>query len=79
MQLGIYTLLGLLLPLATTANPLVKRKEQVCTVVSHGDNGGWVNCRRQPRLDGEYWGKLQNGFKSDYTCYAVGDCYKGNW
>ncbi|KAI9928689.1 hypothetical protein ASPWEDRAFT_149298 [Aspergillus wentii DTO 134E9] len=76
MRLSIYTILSLTLPLAVTANPLVKRKETECTIVSHGD--GWVNCRRQPRVNGEYWGKVQNGVKSDYLCYAIGDCYEGN-
>ncbi|OQD85207.1 hypothetical protein PENANT_c010G08288 [Penicillium antarcticum] len=78
MLLGFYTVLTITLPLAATANPLVKRGEQECSIVSHGDNDGWVKCRRQPRLDGEYWGSVADGNKDRYLCYAVGDCYKGN-
>ncbi|PLB37512.1 uncharacterized protein BDW47DRAFT_106763 [Aspergillus candidus] len=75
MQLSLYTILGLALPLAVTASPLTKRKEVPCTIVS---NDGWVKCRRSPRLDAYYDTRYADGYNDDFKCYKVGDCYKGN-
>lgn len=76
MRLSIYAICGLALPLAVTGSPLTKRKEVQCTIKS---DDGWVKCRQAPRLDAYYDTRYDDGYVDDFQCYAVGDCYKGNW
>lgn len=57
-------------------NPTLTKRDQLCEIIG---SDGAVNCRACPYFDcdvittvnpGEYW---------DFSCYAVGDCYEGNW
>ncbi|KAL1979347.1 hypothetical protein VTN96DRAFT_6188 [Rasamsonia emersonii] len=58
------------------ANPNLTKRDEVCEIIG---NDGAVNCRACPSFSCEVITTVNPGEYWDFSCYAVGDCYEGNW